>query len=82
MTISPDMILRIAIVVLAVILSIAIKRRKALFTVKSVTGQAQLQALTAFADRSMRDVTILIWLTSVLCACALAVSIYSIFSPL
>ncbi|MCE0755541.1 MULTISPECIES: hypothetical protein [Pseudomonas] len=76
------MLARIAVVVLAVIISIAIKRRKALFTVKNASGPEQIQAMQGFTDRSLRDVKILIWLCSALCAAALAVCIYSIFYPL
>lgn len=82
MTITPDMLARIAVVVLAVIISIAIKRRKALFTVKNASGPEQIQAMQGFTDRSLRGVKILIWLCSALCAAALAVCIYSIFYPL
>ncbi|WP_155738432.1 hypothetical protein [Pseudomonas monteilii] len=42
----------------------------------------QIQAMQGFTDRSLRDVKILIWLCSALCAAALAVCIYSIFYPL
>lgn len=82
MTITTDMLARIAVVVLAVIISIAIKRRKALFTVKNASGAEQVQAIQGFADRSLRDVNILIWLCSALCAAALAMCFYSIFIPL
>ena len=82
MTITTDMLARIAVVVLAVIISIAINRRKALFTVKNASGPEQVQATQGFADRSLRDVNILIWLCSALCAAALAVCFYSIFIPL
>lgn len=82
MTITTDMLARIAVVVLAVIISIAIKRRKALFTVKNASGPEQVHAIQGFADRSLRDVNILIWLCSALCAAALAVCLYSIFIPL
>ncbi|OAS07739.1 hypothetical protein AYO08_10440 [Pseudomonas putida] len=82
MTITTDMLARIAVVVLAVIISIAIKRRKALFTVKNASGPEQVQAIQGFADRSLRDVNLLIWLCSALCAAALAVCFYSIFIPL
>ncbi|WP_175442758.1 MULTISPECIES: hypothetical protein [Pseudomonas] len=60
MTITTDMLARIAVVVLAVIISIAINRRKALFTVKNASGPEQVQAIQGFADRSLRDVNILI----------------------
>ncbi|MBA1204758.1 MULTISPECIES: hypothetical protein [Pseudomonas] len=82
MTITTDMLARIAVVVLAVIISIAIKRRKALFSVKNASGPEQAQAIQGFADRSLRDVNILLWLCSALCAAALAVCFYSIFNPL
>ncbi|UPL41814.1 hypothetical protein MX621_31555 (plasmid) [Pseudomonas aeruginosa] len=81
MTITTDMLARIAVVVLAVIISIAINRRKALFTVKNASGPEQVQAIQGFADRSLRDVNILIQ-RSALCAAALAVCFYSIFIPL
>lgn len=82
MTISPDILARIAVVVLVVIISIAIKRRKALFTVKMASGPEQIQAIQGFADRSLREVNMLIWLCSALCAFALAVCVFSIFYPL
>lgn len=82
MNISPDMLARILLVILVVIISIAVNRRKALFTVKNASGPEQIQAIQGFADRSLREVNMLIWLSSALAALALAWCLYSIFSTL
>lgn len=75
-----DIAARTAIVVFVFLLSIAINRRKQIFTVKNATGPTQLEAIQLFAQRSLRDVNILIYLCAVGLAIALAYCLYSIFA--
>lgn len=55
MTLTIDIVARITVVVLAIIFSIAFKRRKALFTVKNTSRDAQAALLEGFVSREIRD---------------------------
>ena len=78
MTLNADIVARIAVAVLAILFSIALKRRKAVFTVKKSTGAAQAGLLEGFVTREIRDTNLLLWLCGGLGSFALAYCIYSI----
>jgi hypothetical protein len=78
MTLTPDIVARITVVVLAIIFSIAFKRRKALFTVKNTARDTQVALLEGFVAREIRDTNLQLWLCGGLGSFALAYCIYSI----
>ena len=78
MTFTPDIVARIIVVVFAIIVSIALKRRKALFTVKNTAHEAKTPILEAFVSREIRDTNLQLWLSAGLGSFALAYCIYSI----
>ena len=78
MTLTADMVARIAVVVLAIIFSIAFKRRKTLFTVKNAGRDAQAHLFEGFVSREIRDTNLQLWLCGGLGSFALAYCIYSI----
>jgi hypothetical protein len=80
MTLTPDIVVRIFVVVLAIIFSIAYKRRKALFTVKNTSGDSQAALLDGFVSREIRDTNLQLWLCGGLGSFALAYCIYSIMA--
>lgn len=55
MTLTADIIARIAVVVFAIIFLIAFKRRKTLFTVKNSVRVGQLHILEGIVSREIRD---------------------------
>ncbi|WP_223508948.1 MULTISPECIES: hypothetical protein [unclassified Pseudomonas] len=78
MTLTADIVARIAVVVLAIIFSIAFKRRKTLFTVKNSVRDAQAHILEGIVSREIRDTNLQLWLCGGLGSFALAYCIYSI----
>ena len=78
MTLTPDIVARFTVVILAIIFSIAFKRRKALFTVKNTTGDARPALIEGFVSREIRDTNLQLWLCGGLGSFSLAYCIYSI----
>ena len=78
MTLTADIIARIAVVVFAIIFLIAFKRRKTLFTVKNSVRVGQLHILEGIVSREIRDANLQLWLCGAIGAFALAYCIYSI----
>ena len=78
MTLTADIIARIAVVVFAIIFLIAFKRRKTLFTVKNSVRVGQLHILEGIVSREIRDTNLQLWLCGGLGSFALAYCIYSI----
>lgn len=78
MTLTADIIARIAVVVFAIIFLIAFKRRKTLFTVKNSVRDGQVQILEGIVSREIRDANLQLWLCGGLGSFALAYCIYSI----
>ena len=78
MTFTPDIDARMAVVVLAIIFSIAYKRRQGLFTVKNAARDVQAVMIEGFVSREIRDTNLQLWLSGGLGAFALAYCMYSI----